>query len=142
MLVDKFDYFKTAGATTDTLTAAAETEVLSDARYYPPEGKYADGSGEKILEIIVDTLASGYDGGGATVGHTFQIKDCALEGGTYVSRLSYHVSSAALLAAKNLNKTAARLRLPIGLSKYIKVTITGGSGVTGNSIFKARIVNG
>ena len=139
MLVDNLDYFKTAGASTDTLVAGTTVEVFSDARKYPPEGKHANGAGEKIIEFLVDVSTAG-----AGASYALGVYGCATEGGTYVKYTEIDVPRATVTAAaaKGSGGVVARLRLPFDLPLFIKARAVGASGMTGSTTFKARLVHG
>ena len=131
MLVDNLDYFKTSGGAINLATTAT-TAVTSDSRFYPPEGKYADGSGEKIVEfyVISSTAAAG-------ASFAFDIMSSDTDG-SFVSNESVVIPLAGIAAGK----VAAKLRMPLGLKKYVVVKVTPASSMTGALTINARIVFG
>ena len=139
MLVDNLDYFKTAGATTDTLVAGTTVAVLSDARKYPPSGGLANGSGEKIAEFLVDVST-------ATTGASYAlgIYGCATEGGTYtkLSEMDVPLATIAAAAAAGSGGVVARLRLPLDMPLFIKARAVGAAGMLLSTTFKCRLVHG
>ena len=134
MLVDNLDYFKlSTDATSDALATSGATGAASGPRYYPPQGKYADGFGEKIVEILCTAIGTAFSAGNVV----FNLEHSDSEGSGYVTAASVTLAFGAIALSQRL----ASFRLPTGLKKYLRLSIVT-TGVTGAGTFKARIVHG
>lgn len=77
-------------------------------------------------------------GGNAATGASFlvELTECATSGGTYTAALAKTVALADALKSGN---DLMHVKLPAGLKQFVKIQVTGASGMTGGITFRGHI---
>ena len=91
------------------------------------------GDGATDLYFVANAVDAGDSATGAS--YLIELKTCDTSGGTYTTVLSKTVPLATVKALGEV----MRSKLPNGLLRYLKVSITGAASMTGGSTFKAYI---
>lgn len=130
MILDAKVAFKTVAGSEDLATSDA-TAVVSDYIDLMSAG-YADGGGELSVIARVDavaTLAVGTD-------VTFALTECATSDGTYTTVASKVVLRADVVA----DTIVLESKLPKGLKRYLKFSVTPAANMTGAVTTHAALI--
>lgn len=122
-----YNFIKTAS---EDLSVATTVATVSDTIDL---GAALLGDGASDLYFVAECV-SGTTGVGTV--YTVELTDCDTSGGTYVaagSKIVNHVAGTLPVGE------AARMKLPIGMRRYVRARIVAGAGETGTSVWRARI---
>lgn len=126
MLLSSLYAFAISG--TEAMLTSGTTAKVSDAM---DTGAALLGDGDTNLYFVVHCTDAGNAAAGASF--TISLTDCDTSGGTYAVVASKVVPLATVQATGEV----MRVKLPNGLKRYLKSSITGAASMTGGATFKA-----